>query len=81
MKTVLDNAEKRQVKERAVKLWLQKLKEISYEMDDVLDEWNTPMIKLEIEKEVEDKNAENNTFVERRRYVPSSLSFMLFPST
>ena len=62
---VLDDAEKKQVKERAVSLWLEKLKEVSYEMDDVLDEWNTAMIKLEIEKKVEDENAENDTDVKK----------------
>ena len=50
---VLDDAEKRQMKEHAVKLWLEKLKDVSYEMDNVLDEWNTAMIKSEIEKEEE----------------------------
>uniref|UniRef100_A0A2N9FXB8 Disease resistance N-terminal domain-containing protein n=1 Tax=Fagus sylvatica TaxID=28930 RepID=A0A2N9FXB8_FAGSY len=45
IQAVLNDAEKRQVKEEAVKLWLDKLKDVSYEMDDVLDEWNTAMIK------------------------------------
>ncbi|XP_023892028.1 putative disease resistance protein RGA3 [Quercus suber] len=74
---VLNDAEKRQVKERAVRFWLQKLKEVSYEMDDVLDEWNTAMIKLEIEKIVEDKNAENNTFVEKKKVKDDLLSMLL----
>ena len=38
---MLDDAEKKQLKENAVKLWLEKLKDTFYEMDDVLDEWNT----------------------------------------
>ncbi|KAM3704495.1 hypothetical protein ACB098_03G007900 [Castanea mollissima] len=69
---VLDDAEKRQVKERAVSLWLEKLKEVSYEMDDVLDEWNTAMIKIEIEREVEDGNAKNDTDVKKEcSFIPS----------
>ncbi|KAL4636446.1 hypothetical protein ACB092_03G009000 [Castanea dentata] len=69
---VLDDAEKRQVEEHAVSLWLEKLKEVSYEMDDVLDEWNTAMIKLEIEKEVEDENAEKDTDVKKVcSFIPS----------
>uniref|UniRef100_A0A2N9GJZ6 Disease resistance N-terminal domain-containing protein n=1 Tax=Fagus sylvatica TaxID=28930 RepID=A0A2N9GJZ6_FAGSY len=54
IQAVLNDAEKRQVKEEAVKLWLDKLKDVSYEMDDVLDEWNTAMIKAAIAKEEEE---------------------------
>nr|XP_023906815.1 putative disease resistance protein RGA3 [Quercus suber] len=49
----LNDAEERQVKEKAVKLWLEKLNDVSYEMADVLDEWNTAKIKADIEKEEE----------------------------
>ncbi|XP_075655825.1 putative disease resistance protein RGA1 [Castanea sativa] len=51
IQAVLNDAEKRQLKDEAVKLWLDKLKDVSYEMDDVLDEWNTAMIKADIEKQ------------------------------
>ncbi|XP_030958412.1 putative disease resistance protein RGA3 [Quercus lobata] len=51
VQAMLNDAEKRQVKEEAVKLWLDKLKDVSYLMDNVLDEWNTAMIKAEIEKQ------------------------------
>jgi hypothetical protein len=34
-----------------VKFWVKKLKGVSYEMDDILDEWNTAMFKIEIKKE------------------------------
>ena len=62
IQAVLNDAEKRQLKEEAVKLWLDKLKGVSYEMDDVLDEWNTAIIKEEIEKQQkEDENAETST--------------------
>ncbi|XP_050273285.1 putative disease resistance protein RGA3 [Quercus robur] len=50
IQAVLNDAEKRQLKDETVKLWLDKLKDVSYEMDDVLDEWNTAMIKADIEK-------------------------------
>ena len=48
---VLNDAEKRQVKEKPVKLWIDKLKDVSYDVEDVLDEWNTAILKSEIEKE------------------------------
>ncbi|GMY22134.1 putative disease resistance protein RGA4 [Fagus crenata] len=58
VKAVLNDVEKRQATDEAVKLWLKKLEDISYEMDDVMDEWNTAMIKLKIGKD-EEENTEN----------------------
>uniref|UniRef100_A0A2N9IJI2 Rx N-terminal domain-containing protein n=1 Tax=Fagus sylvatica TaxID=28930 RepID=A0A2N9IJI2_FAGSY len=66
IQAVLNDAEKRQVKEEAVKLWLDKLKDVSYEMDDVLDEWNTAMIKAAIAKEEEEEKAETSTAKKRK---------------
>ncbi|KAK9923432.1 hypothetical protein M0R45_031851 [Rubus argutus] len=51
IQAVLKDAEKRQVKDAAVQEWLDKLKEVAYEMDNVLDEWNTQALKLKIEKQ------------------------------
>ena len=65
IRAVLDDAEKRQLKDKAVKLWLKKFKDTSYEMDDVLDEWNTALIKSEIEKNEE--NAENEPIAKKRK--------------
>ncbi|PRQ20540.1 putative P-loop containing nucleoside triphosphate hydrolase, leucine-rich repeat domain, L [Rosa chinensis] len=47
---VLEDAEKKQVTEARVRDWLQKLKDVSYEMDDVLDEWNTEILKQQVEE-------------------------------
>ncbi|KAK4410525.1 putative disease resistance protein RGA4 [Sesamum angolense] len=38
---VLQDAERRGVTDPSVKTWLEKLHELSYEVDDVLDEWET----------------------------------------
>ncbi|XP_030959467.1 putative disease resistance protein RGA3 [Quercus lobata] len=65
----LNDAEERQVNEEAVRLWLEKLNDVSYEMADVLDEWNTAKIKADIEKEEE---AEASTA--KRRKVLSLVS-------
>jgi signal recognition particle GTPase len=72
VKAVLNDAEKRQVTDEAVKLWLKKLEDVSYEMDDVLDEWNTAMIKLKIEKD-EEENTENAHVVKKKvcSFIPS----------
>ncbi|XP_031268840.1 putative disease resistance protein RGA4 [Pistacia vera] len=47
---VLTDAENRQVKENTVRVWLAKLKDVSYDIDDVLDEWNTKLQILRIKK-------------------------------
>ncbi|KAL6568310.1 hypothetical protein OROHE_003994 [Orobanche hederae] len=49
VKAVLVDAEKRQVKEETVKVWLEKLHDVAYEADDVLSEWITAMQKAELE--------------------------------
>ncbi|KAH9718580.1 hypothetical protein KPL71_022276 [Citrus sinensis] len=49
IQAVLVDAEQRQFKEETVRLWLDQLKDVSYYMGDVLDEWNTARLKLRIE--------------------------------
>ena len=70
---------------KAVKLWLDNLKEASYKMDNVLDEWNTAMIKLEIEKEEEHENDDNTFFFfeeeKEQGMLLYPISFTLFQSS
>ncbi|KAJ9692796.1 hypothetical protein PVL29_011743 [Vitis rotundifolia] len=51
IRAVLADAEKRQFSEELVKVWLERLKDISYQMDDVVDGWNTALLKLQIGSE------------------------------
>ena len=52
IKAMLDDAEERHaVKQRNEKLWLEQLQNQYYEMDDIVDTWNTARIRAEIEKE------------------------------
>ncbi|PRQ50315.1 putative P-loop containing nucleoside triphosphate hydrolase, leucine-rich repeat domain, L [Rosa chinensis] len=51
IQAVLADAERRQVKEDSVRRWLNNLKEVSYEVDDVVDEWSTEIMKQQIENE------------------------------
>ncbi|XP_004306394.1 PREDICTED: putative disease resistance protein RGA3 [Fragaria vesca subsp. vesca] len=53
---VLKDAEERQVKEASVKLWLDDLKDVSNEMEDVLDDWNTGILRLHIEKQEKEES-------------------------
>ncbi|PRQ20565.1 putative P-loop containing nucleoside triphosphate hydrolase, leucine-rich repeat domain, L [Rosa chinensis] len=59
IQAVLEDAEKKQVTEVSVGDWLEKLKDVSYEMDDVLDEWNTELLRQQVEEKqvVEGDNA------------------------
>ncbi|KAJ9692907.1 hypothetical protein PVL29_011829 [Vitis rotundifolia] len=50
VRAVVADAEKRQMKEELVKVWLERLKDIAYQMDDVLDEWSTSILKSQIER-------------------------------
>ncbi|XP_031259568.1 putative disease resistance protein RGA4 [Pistacia vera] len=49
IEAVVFDVEERQVKEKTVRLWLDWLKHTSYDIDDVLDEWNYAMLKQQIE--------------------------------
>ncbi|ONI16278.1 hypothetical protein PRUPE_3G089000 [Prunus persica] len=51
IQVVLEDAEERQVKELNVKYWLERLKDVSYEMDDVLDLWSTEILKQQIQQQ------------------------------
>ncbi|KAK9929331.1 hypothetical protein M0R45_026433 [Rubus argutus] len=55
IQAVLEDAEKQQVKEARVRDWLDQLKDVSYEMDEALDEWNTEILKQEVEAKQEEE--------------------------
>ncbi|XP_030964869.1 putative disease resistance protein RGA1 [Quercus lobata] len=77
IKAMLDDAEERHaVKLRTEKFWLEQLQNQYYEMDDILDTWNTARIRAEIEKE-EGKPADTNAPVVVKKKV---CSFIPSPS-
>ncbi|CAA3001207.1 putative disease resistance protein RGA3 [Olea europaea var. sylvestris] len=49
IRSVLVDAEKRKVKDESVKLWLERLKDIAYDINGVLSEWLTAIRKLKTE--------------------------------
>ncbi|KAL9335587.1 hypothetical protein Peur_072768 [Populus x canadensis] len=55
IQSVLEDADRKQVKDKAVRDWLHKLKDVCYDMDDVLDEWSTAILRWKMEE------AEENT--------------------
>ncbi|KAL6297113.1 hypothetical protein ACE6H2_005255 [Prunus campanulata] len=72
IQAVLQDAEERQVKEANVRNWLRNLEDVSYDINDVLDEWNTEILKHQIEKE-EEKEGKNVALTKRkvRFFIPS----------
>ncbi|KAL6335495.1 hypothetical protein AAG906_029738 [Vitis piasezkii] len=46
---VLEDAEKRQVKEKSVRGWLERLKDMAYEMEGALDEWSIAILQFQME--------------------------------
>ncbi|KAL6131423.1 hypothetical protein ACLB2K_069799 [Fragaria x ananassa] len=48
---VLEDAEQRQEMDASVKLWLNKLNDVSFDMDDVLDEWITKLLRRQLKKQ------------------------------
>ncbi|XP_016647601.1 PREDICTED: putative disease resistance protein RGA3 [Prunus mume] len=69
---VLEDAEQRQVTEASVRDWLDELKEISYEMVDVLDEWNTDILRQQVEKQ--EREGDPNALVTKKKVRFSSFS-------
>ncbi|XP_017180012.3 putative disease resistance protein RGA3 [Malus domestica] len=51
IQSVLQDAEGRQVEDESVRNWLDDLKEIFYQMGDVLDEWNYDILRQQVEKQ------------------------------
>ncbi|KAK4395130.1 putative disease resistance protein RGA1 [Sesamum angolense] len=52
IRNVLEDAERRRYKDKTIQSWLNKLEDVSYDIDDVLDEWNFAALKLQIEGKV-----------------------------
>ncbi|CAN6582993.1 unnamed protein product [Malus baccata var. baccata] len=65
IQAVLEDAERRQVKEAGVRIWLDKLKNISFEMVDVLEEWNTDVLRQQVEQQ--EREAENAVVLEKKK--------------
>ncbi|KAK6268150.1 hypothetical protein QUC31_012310 [Theobroma cacao] len=51
IRAVLVDAEKRQLKEQAVKVWLDKFQNVSYDIEDVLGEWEIAILKMKIARD------------------------------
>ncbi|KAL5577909.1 hypothetical protein UlMin_019608 [Ulmus minor] len=52
IQALLKDAERKQIDSEIIKLWLSKLEETSFRVDNVLDGWNSDILKAQIEKEL-----------------------------
>ncbi|XP_061999492.1 putative disease resistance protein RGA3 [Rosa rugosa] len=68
IQAVLEDAEQRQVTEATVRRWLSELTEVSFDMDDVLDEWITEVL-LKQQMEKQEKQGENALIVTTKKKV------------
>ncbi|PRQ53254.1 putative P-loop containing nucleoside triphosphate hydrolase, leucine-rich repeat domain, L [Rosa chinensis] len=71
IQAVLEDAEKKQLTDARVEDWLEKLKDVSYEMDDLLDEWNTEILRRQVE-EKQEKEGENAPDTKKKVCFPMS---------
>ncbi|GFP95128.1 putative disease resistance protein rga4 [Phtheirospermum japonicum] len=58
VRNVLEDAEKKRFKEKSVRGWLVRLEDASYEMEDVLDEWYTALLKFQIQQKQQQSNVD-----------------------
>nr|GMD60020.1 putative disease resistance protein RGA3 [Ipomoea batatas] len=49
IREVLDDAEKRSFKDKGIKLWIENIQDLCYQVDDVLDEWRTRSLRQQME--------------------------------
>ncbi|KAI3927229.1 hypothetical protein MKW92_000226 [Papaver armeniacum] len=75
LKAVLNDAEQRQMDEPSVKDWVSKLKNAAYEMEDVLDEWATEILRSQLKLD-EDDEGETKT---KTNQVPKLSSYFCSP--
>ncbi|KAL6184453.1 hypothetical protein ACLB2K_045854 [Fragaria x ananassa] len=61
----LEDAEQQQVMDASVRDWLDRLKDVSYEMDNLLDEWNTEILKQQVGKQLQE--GEMNAVVTKKK--------------
>ncbi|XP_068314321.1 putative disease resistance protein RGA3 [Pyrus communis] len=75
---VLEDAELRQVRDANVKNWLEQLKDVSYKMNNVLDEWKTEILKQQIEKQEEHGGSTSHVTKKKMKLVCFSIPSSCF---
>nr|AKE49464.1 NBS-LRR disease resistance protein NBS49 [Dimocarpus longan] len=55
VKSFLADAEEKQLSERLVKNWVEEVRDLAYDVEDILDDFNTVSLKLKLEEEQQHK--------------------------
>ncbi|XP_027156872.1 putative disease resistance protein RGA3 [Coffea eugenioides] len=74
IQNVLHDAERRRLKDRGVGIWLEKLEDITFEMDDVLDEWNFKIHRAKNEGTQQNARLQATLWSKVRSFIPSLCS-------
>ncbi|XVE74188.1 hypothetical protein DITRI_Ditri11bG0178800 [Diplodiscus trichospermus] len=75
IQAVLEDAEERQFTDRVVKIWLDELKDLAYDIEDVLDDFSTAALRLKLKEESE----ESRTVITKiRKYFSSFFDHFTF---
>ncbi|OMO58100.1 hypothetical protein COLO4_34878 [Corchorus olitorius] len=77
IQALLENAEDKQYMEegKAVKVWFDELKDLAYDIEDVLDEWNTAVLKSKIERVYEAQIPSTSSSISIEVHTPSTISW------
>ncbi|KAF3449982.1 hypothetical protein FNV43_RR06061 [Rhamnella rubrinervis] len=67
IQAVLEDAEKKQLNDARVRDWLEKLKDVSFDMDDLLDEWVSAIFRSKIQKQLDREGDQNAQVVNRNK--------------
>ncbi|OVA05164.1 Leucine-rich repeat [Macleaya cordata] len=62
IKAVLNDADKKQVENKAIQIWLRDLKDIAYDAEDVLDDFQYEALRHELESQGRIRNKVRNSF-------------------
>ncbi|KAH7533658.1 hypothetical protein FEM48_Zijuj04G0155000 [Ziziphus jujuba var. spinosa] len=60
IQAVLEDAERKQLDDPSVRRWLGKLKDVSYAINDVLDDWSFEILKSQIPNHVEEEEGDHH---------------------
>ncbi|TKY68416.1 putative disease resistance RPP13 protein 1 [Spatholobus suberectus] len=72
LKAVLNDAEDKRVKNEAVRIWLDELKDVAFEAEDILDEFATEVLKRRLQSM--SQSQVQTTFTQVWNLVPTSLN-------
>ena len=69
IREVLNDAEEKQITKPSVKAWLAKLRDLSYDMEDVLDEYGYEALRRKVMSEADNRGTTRTSKV--RKFIPS----------